>query len=102
MDLRLIPLKLILTGKITLKLKLPLIGTLSITIWKKTIWTYTTPAIVKRIFHLTTKEKDPDPPLFQPVIDDGKQVHLIAYPYLSFTLMIIEERTFMLHSYLYF
>ena len=75
MDLRLIPLKLILTGKITLKLKLPLIGTLSITIWKKTIWTYTTPAIVKRIFHLTTKEKDPDPPLFQPVIDDGKQVY---------------------------
>ena len=70
MDLSLIPLRLVLSGVVTLRISIPFCCSLKITIWNQQIWSYTAAAIHKPIFDLTNKEKDPDPPQFQPVTDE--------------------------------
>ena len=70
MDLRLIPLRLVLSGVVTLRISIPFCCSLKLTIWKQRIWSYSAAAINKPIFHLTNKEKDPDPPQFQPVTEE--------------------------------
>lgn len=70
MDLYLVPLRLVLTGKVKIKLRIPFCCSISKTIWRKDIWSYSSPLVdMSPLLHLTTKEKDPDPPVFSPVTD---------------------------------
>ena len=75
MDLHLVPLRLVLAGIVTLRIKIPLCCSFTITLWKQNIWSYRTALIEKAgLISLSTKDKDPDPPEFTPLTDDETQV----------------------------
>ena len=68
MDLELIPLKLTLSALVTIEIKIPLVGSFKIVVFKKKLWYYQTPLIKKRIIDVSTKEEDKSPPEFSPVV----------------------------------
>ena len=75
MDLHIIPLRLDLAGLVTFRISIPFCCSFSVTVWKKTIWSYRVPLIQEApLFSLSTKDKDPDPPKFESIIETGAQV----------------------------
>ena len=91
MDLYLVPLRLVLTGKVKLKFRIPFCCTISKTLWRKDIWSYSSPLVDKSpLFHLGSKEKDPDPPEFHQVSGKATGVSLRIFIYQS-TLPGCEE-----------
>ncbi|KAK6174798.1 hypothetical protein SNE40_013376 [Patella caerulea] len=68
MDLELVPLRLRLLGIVTLRIKL-LFVTIKKTLFKATLWEYSTPVIRKRLIDFGKKEKDASPPAFSEYTD---------------------------------
>ncbi|XP_078664148.1 uncharacterized protein LOC144907219 [Branchiostoma floridae x Branchiostoma belcheri] len=67
LDIELIPLQLKLKALVTLEVKIPFIGTIKKTLFKKTLWKYSTPSIKNRILDLHTWEPDNTPPEMEAV-----------------------------------
>ncbi|XP_066300154.1 uncharacterized protein [Branchiostoma lanceolatum] len=71
LDIELIPLQLKLKALVTLEIKIPFIGTIKKTLFKKTLWKYTTSSIKSRILDLHTWEPDNSAPELETVGGGG-------------------------------
>ncbi|CAH1242180.1 Hypp6488 [Branchiostoma lanceolatum] len=73
LDIELIPLQLKLKALVTLEIKIPFIGTIKKTLFKKTLWKYTTSSIKSRILDLHTWEPDNSAPELETVGGGGSE-----------------------------